>query len=175
MSYDLLAFDPNVAPRDREAFKEWWAVQAQWGEDHGYNDPSVTTPELQRFYGLMTSDFQDIGSLSDEEDVGSRTSDYSIGKSVIYVAFPWPEADLAYNKFRESAVQSGVGFYEVSTDQGMEELFFPGDTLQPASQGSWRNVAADFRSGDLSKYLPQDPPLDEPPKRRWFDIFRRHK
>ena len=175
MSYDLLAFDPNVAPRDREAFKEWWAVQAQWGEDHGYNDPSVTTPELQRFYNSMTNEFRDIGSLTDDEDVDSKTADYSIGSSVIYVAFAWTEADTAYDKFRQFVEHSGVGFYEVSMDRGAEELFFPGDTLQPPSQGIWRIVAADFRSGDVSKYIPQDLSQDEPPKRRWFDIFRRNK
>ena len=175
MSYDLLAFDANAAPRDRAAFKEWWAVQSQWGEGHGYNDPSVTTPELQRFYELMTSEFRDIGSLSDDEDADSKTSDYSIGMSVIYVAFPWSEADVAYDKFRESVVMSGVGFYEVSMDQGAEELFFPGDTLRAPSNGLWRQVAADFRSGDVGKYIPQSLPTEEPPKRRWFDIFRRSK
>ncbi|MEM7666620.1 MAG: hypothetical protein AAF250_12250 [Pseudomonadota bacterium] len=171
MSYDLLAFAPNVAPRDRTAFKDWWGVQSQWAEDHGYDDPSVTTNELRRWYEEMTKHFPDIRALSDDDDVGEKTSDYSIGKSVVYVGFPWTAADQAYDEFRRLAVEFRVGFYEVSADPGSEELFFPGDKLRPPSQGKWREVAADFRSGDLSKYIPQS----KPPKRRWWDIFRRNQ
>jgi hypothetical protein len=46
MSYDILVFDPAHAPREREAFLEWWDAQAEWSEPHPYNDPAFTTPIL---------------------------------------------------------------------------------------------------------------------------------
>ena len=44
MSYDLMVFDPEAAPVDRHAFMEWYEAQAEWSEDHSYDDPSVSTP-----------------------------------------------------------------------------------------------------------------------------------
>ncbi|MFM9851948.1 MAG: hypothetical protein ACKVOJ_03940 [Sphingomonadaceae bacterium] len=182
MSYDLLVFDPSVAPRDRHDFIAWWEEQAEWGEEHSYDDPKNTTPELSAWYEEMRKTFRNMngsGSPSDDElmipGVEDRLSDYSIGHHAIYVNFPWSEAEVAYPLVRDLAVKHRVGFYDASGDEGDGEIYFPGDTLRPPSQGKWREVSADFRSGDVSKYIPQDVPPEEPPKRRWFNIFRRDK
>ena len=36
MSFDLMVFDPAVAPRNRASFMAWYDKQAEWSEDHGY-------------------------------------------------------------------------------------------------------------------------------------------
>ena len=178
MSYDLLIFDSGSAPRERVAFLEWWELTAQWTEGHGYDDPEITTPELRSCYDELRKTFRNLnglGSPTDEElkipGVEDRLTDYSIGYQVIYAGFPWSEAETAYPLVRELAVKHRVGFFDVSCDEPEPEIYFPGDTLRPPSGGSWRQIAADFRYGDLSKYIPQG----ETSKRRWFDFFRRDK
>jgi hypothetical protein len=64
---------------------------------------------------------------------------------MIYATFPWSLAEEIYPIFRQLAVESGVGFYDVSGDEGDGEIYFPGDALRPPSEGEWRGVAAQFR------------------------------
>ena len=182
MSYDLLVFDPKHAPRDRAAFMEWWDETSQWAEEHSYDDPLNTTPELQAWYEEIRKTYRNMngpGSPTDDElmipGVEDTLTDYSLAHHAVYAAFGWPEAENAYPLVRELAVMHGVGFFDASCDEQEPEIYFPGDDLRPPSGGSWRGISADFRSGDLSKYIPQDIPQSEPPKRRWFDIFRRDK
>ena len=49
MSYDLMVFAPEVAPKGEAAFLEWYWVQTRWGEGHPaignlrrYQQPSLT-------------------------------------------------------------------------------------------------------------------------------------
>jgi hypothetical protein len=172
MSYDLLVFEPSAAPRDRAEFLKWWSAQSQWTEEHGYNDPSVPPLALQSWYNEITATFPNLNGpgVSDDE-IGPRHTDYTLGQSLIYAGFAWTEAETAYPLVRELAVKHQVGFFDASCDEPEPEIYFPGDSLRPPSGGSWRTIAADFRSGDLSKYMPQQ----TAPKRRWFDLFRRKK
>ena len=156
MSYDLLVFDPAAAPRDRTQFMRWWEAQSQWGEEHGYKDPRFCSSALQNWYRAITATFPNLnGPDVSDDDIGSRHTDYSLGSSVVYAAFAWTEAETAYPLVRELAVEHGVGFYDASGDEGDGEIY--------------------FRSGDVSKYVPENFPQNEPPKRRWFEFFRRNK
>lgn len=38
-----MAFDPDVAPRDRADFLRWYEQQTQWSEGHSYNNPAVAS------------------------------------------------------------------------------------------------------------------------------------
>jgi hypothetical protein len=146
MSYDLLVFDPDNPPRDRAAFREWWHHQAEWSEDHGYNDPSVTTPELKAWFDDIRQTFPPLnGPLASNDYDDPRLTDYSIGQHVIYAAFAWSEAENAYPLVRELAVKHGVGFYDASGDEGDGEIHFPGDSLRPPSSGAWREISKQFR------------------------------
>ncbi len=172
MSYDLLVFEPSAAPRDRATFMAWWDEQSAWAEEHGYNDPIVCSPALQAWYGEITRSYPNLnGPDVSDDDIGNTHTDYSLGTAVIYGAFAWTEAENAYPLVRELAVKHSVGFFDASCDEPEPEIYFPGETLRPPSGGKWREIAADFRSGDLSKYIPQE----EPPKRSWLDFFRRPK
>jgi hypothetical protein len=173
MSYDLMVFDPNVAPRERDAFLEWYQQSPFESETQIFNDPSVCSGNLHDWYMAIVKQFPDYNGddFDDEriEQVGDLAAGYSIGPSAIYADFRWTVAGEAYDAVRRLAVEHKVGFYDVSGDEGDGEIYFPGDDLRAPSQGQWREISADFQAGDLSKYVS----APEAPKRRWFDFFRR--
>lgn len=147
MSYDLLVFDPASAPREREAFRNWFRAQAEWAEEHQYDDPEVTTPALRGWYEAIRQVYPNMnGKDRADEDQLDRAADYSIGSAMIYATFPWSLAEDVYPIFRRLAVEHQVGFYDVSGDEGDGEIYFPGDMLREPSQGAWRSVAAEFRA-----------------------------
>ena len=146
MSYDLMVFDPAVAPREREAFVKWYHAQAEWAEGHGYDDPAVTTSQLRDWYEQIRRIYPNMnGPDAADDDNIDRAADYSIGKHVIYATFPWSLAEEIYPVVRSLAVECEVGFYDVSGEEGDGEIHFPGDALRPPSGGAWRDVAAQFR------------------------------
>jgi hypothetical protein len=147
MSYDLMVFEPTAAPRDRDAFRLWYARQMQWEESHGYTDPTVCSPALQRWFDAISREFPNLnGPDVRDDEIDNRHTDYSFGNHVIYAGFCWSEAENAYPVVRRLAVEHEVGFYDASGDEGDCEIMFPGDPLRPPSQGAWRRLAAEFRS-----------------------------
>jgi hypothetical protein len=124
MSYDLMVFDPIVAPSDRAAFLAWYETQAEWAEGHSYDDPSVTTEPLRAWFFDMIKDFPAMNGPHASQDYDDeRVSDYSIGRSVIYVAFAWSQAEPAFAALFDKARKHGVGFYNVSGERG--EVWLP--------------------------------------------------
>jgi hypothetical protein len=166
MSYDLLVFDPVSAPRDLVEFHDWLESEENLVGDV-FNDPTLTTPELRAFYLEMIEKFPDYNDDSFDPDLATDyATGYEIGPKSIAMEFRWTVAEEVYDHVRALSVKKRVGFFDQSGDASFH---FPDDELQPQSEGVWRKVAADFQSGDFSKYS-SDP---EPPKRRWFDFFRR--
>lgn len=123
MSYDLMVFDPSSAPKDRESFLAWYDRQTEWGEEHDYGDPAVTTPALQAWYQEMIQFFPAMNGPFAVDSDASEVTDHCVGRSVIYSTFAWSVAEQAYAKTRELAVKHGVGFFDVSSDDG--EILFP--------------------------------------------------
>ena len=156
MSYDLLVFEPTVAPRDREAFYAWYKAFMESQDDETAYDLSTTSAKLQTWYHAMIADWPDMQKVSDDEIDSPRITGYSFAEHAIYLDFRWSEAEDAYDAVRKSAEEQGIGFYDVSGDEGDGEIYFPDGQLAPPSQGGWRDVAADFRSGDISKYIPPE-------------------
>jgi len=140
MSYDLMVFEPADAPTERATFLDWYEKQTKWSEPHGYNDPSVTSPKLREWYEEMTSEYPDISNADTTHgDLdGRKWTDYSIGKSVIYVAFPWPEAERAYKAVRHLASKHSVGFFDVSGSEG--EVIYPNGPATPIKGSWWRYI-----------------------------------
>lgn len=119
MSYDLMVFRKEAAPKTRADYLKWYEEQTEWTEEHNYDDPAITSPELRNWYMEMIQTFPDMnGPFASEDEDNPYDSDYSIGKDVIYVAFAWSLAELAYNKMLELAEKHGVGFFDVSSDNG---------------------------------------------------------
>jgi hypothetical protein len=147
MSYDLLVFEPSAAPREREDFLAWFSKQAEWTEQHSYDDPAVTSDRLRAWHQDMAVEWPSMNGPSFQEaNIDSpRLTDYCIGRSVVYASFAWSEAENAYPIVRQMAVKHCVGFYDASGDEGEGEIYFPGDVLLPPSGGAWREVAKQFR------------------------------
>ena len=43
MSYDLMAFEISKSPKDKKEFLKWYDKQAEWEEDHNYDDINVSS------------------------------------------------------------------------------------------------------------------------------------
>ena len=124
MSYDLMVFDPDVAPRVPDDFERWYLKQTEWSEGHSYNDPKTSTEALANWYADISTLFPPMNGPFASLDLDNpKVSDYSIGKSVIYVAFAWSQARDAYDTVTHLAAKHGIGFFDVSCDLG--EIRFP--------------------------------------------------
>ena len=124
MSYDLMVFDPAVAPRNRDDFLSWYDTQTEWAEGHSYDDPQVTTPALASWFADMSQVFPPMnGPLASSDYDNPKVTDYSIGRSVIYAAFAWSQVEAALQAVDRFAAKHGVGFFNVSSEQG--EIRFP--------------------------------------------------
>lgn len=123
MSYDLMVFDPSAAPSKHSDFMDWYDQQTEWEEDHGYNNPDVTTPALRAWFLEMIKAFPPLNGPYASSDDDSTVTDYSVGNSVIYAAFAWSAAEQAYEAMFALAQKHGVGFFNASSDQA--ELWLP--------------------------------------------------
>ncbi|MCI8692048.1 MAG: hypothetical protein HFH91_04775 [Lachnospiraceae bacterium] len=134
MSYDLMVFEKTKAPANRKDFMAWFEKQVEWGEDHDYASIHVSSPALQNWFMEMKETFPPMNGeyapdpelLDEDENLESHTVDYCIGRDVIYAAFAWSAAEEAYELMRELAEKHGVGFFNVSADNG--EIILPDGT-----------------------------------------------
>jgi hypothetical protein len=118
MSYDLMVFAPDAAPaKKRGPFLDWYDQQAEWGEGHSYMDPAVSSAALQAFHAELVQAFP---AQSDDDGPGT---DYTIGKSVIYMTFEWDNVDSAHEAVFRLAAKHGLGFFDVSSD--LAETWLP--------------------------------------------------
>jgi predicted GH43/DUF377 family glycosyl hydrolase len=118
-----MVFEPSAAPRDHQAFVEWYHDQTNWAEPHRYDDPKVASPRLTAWFADMIKTFPPMnGPLRSNNIDDPRVTDYSIGSTVIYAAFAWSQAEQAYAEVRRLATIHRVGFFDVSGDG---EIVFP--------------------------------------------------
>ncbi|MCL1997427.1 MAG: hypothetical protein FWG65_01515 [Turicibacter sp.] len=125
MSYDLMVFEKKTAPRNRKDFMRWYEKQTEWGENHGYDNPAVSSEKLRNWFMEMIVEFPTLsgphaptdGEIDDMADPAYLT-DYSVGKEVIYAAFSWSLAERAFEKMRSLAKKHDVGFFDVSAENG---------------------------------------------------------
>lgn len=114
-----MVFDTTAAPRDRTKFLAWYEKQAEWQEPHGYNNPDVPSLALTKWFREIIQTFPPMnGPLASDAPDDPTVTDYSLGYSVIYGAFSWSVAETAYKHVKELATKHGVGFFEVSGDDG---------------------------------------------------------
>jgi hypothetical protein len=131
-----MVFEKSAAPKNRESFIEWYEKQTEWTEEHSYNDISVTSSTLKNWFMEMKKTFppmngpeaptdEEIDNM-EEEGNDSYLTDYSIGREIIYAAFAWSLSEEAYQKMKTLALKHGVGFFNVSGNDG--EIIFPNGT-----------------------------------------------
>jgi hypothetical protein len=140
MSYDLMVFKPESAPRTRPEFMVWYSNQTKWTEGHSYNDPVVTSAELQNWFKEMIQTFPAMnGPFAVDDPDNAFVTDYCIGKEVIYVTFAWSIAEKACPVMKELAEKHKVGFFDASATDG--DILFP--------DGNGKNQPID-KPGNLS-------------------------
>ena len=130
MSYDLMVFERTKAPQKRKEFLVWYDKETEWSEEHGYNDPAVTSSALREWYEEMIKTFPNMDASDvevEDDDAEAPLTDYSIGHNVIYAAFAWSVAEEAYEKMKALAQKYGVGFFDVSSDDG--DIILPDGNL----------------------------------------------
>lgn len=126
MSYDLMVFKADAAPATRADFMAWYEQQTQWTEDHSYDDPAVTSNALRAWFMDMINSFPALNGPFATDAEHDRVTDYCIGKEVIYVAFSWSVAELAYEEMKRKAETHHVGFFDASATDG--DILFPDGT-----------------------------------------------
>lgn len=115
MSYDLVVFEPSLAPPGRKEFLSWFENQADWHEEHNYDDPTVASGALRSWFLDIISEYPAMNGPYAADDLDSpRVTDYSVGKSIIYAAFAWSQAEDAYRTVVELVRKHGVGFFDIS-------------------------------------------------------------
>jgi len=122
MSYDLMVFEPTSAPAARKEFLAWYEGQAEWAEDHEYDDPKVSSPALKAFFLDLIQQYPPMNGPHaaedlDEEEDEVRLTDYTIGTTLIYIAFAWSQEQAAYAAVSQLAAKHQVGFFDASSEQ----------------------------------------------------------
>ena len=134
-----MVFDPSVAPRDRDEFLVWYKEVMQWQEPRDYNSPDGMTGNLADFYDRMRVEFPAMnGPFAYREPEPApkgflrrlfappqpepideaKLADYSCAKSAIYLSFNFRISSRAYNRTVNTALSTGVGFFNVSAENG---------------------------------------------------------
>lgn len=128
MSYDLMVFEPNAVPTSHDGFLGWYARQTKWNEDHGYDDPAITSAHLRAWFQEIIRIFPPMkGTLGTEslpQDEAS-SSDYAIGTDFIYASFAWSKAEAAYMTVARLAEKHRLGLFNASSSG--EEVWMPAD------------------------------------------------
>lgn len=138
MSYDLMVFRPEAAPKNETEFLKWFEQQAEWSEDHSYDDPAVTSEELRNWFMEMKESFPALnGPFATDDDDLEKYGDYCIGRDVIYTGFGWSTAEEAYETVTRLAQKYKVGFYDASGS---------GDILIPNSQGKLESIKSSVKT-----------------------------
>ena len=118
MSYDLMVFDPALAPREREAFLAWHDRQTECA---GSFDPVEATAPLRAWFFDMIARFPAMNGpyAPDTHDPDNPCiTDYSVGSAIIYAAFGWSQVDAAYEAVFRLAAKHRLGFFDVSSEEG---------------------------------------------------------
>lgn len=124
MSYDLVVFDPSAAPRDREAFLQWFDALESSEEPRDSDDPEVLTPALKTWFRKIIKKYPPLnGPLARGAVDNPKATDYSLLHSIIHAAFGWPEAAAAYKLVKSSAAAHHLGFYDISGAAG--DIWWP--------------------------------------------------
>ena len=145
MSYDLMVFDPDVAPRDRNSFVAWYQVQTQWAEPHSYNDPVVSSPKLRAWFLDMVRNFPPVaGPYSRDDPEDPRVTEYAVGRCVIYGAYAWSESEIAKIQMTELAEKHGVGIFNPCVNP--VDILFPSASGELVKLEELEKVNADYIS-----------------------------
>jgi len=128
MSYDLMVFEPDAVPQGHDEFVDWYAQRTKWSEDHGYDDPALSSERLRAWFEDIVRIFPPMNGphaivqLPEEE---ASSTDYAIGADFIYASFAWSKAEPAYMTVARLAEKHQLGLFNASSSG--EEVWVPKD------------------------------------------------
>lgn len=157
MSYDLMVFDVNKAPKTKTEFLEWYKEGTDWKEGNLYDDITISTPSVQQWYYEMIKNYPPMNGkfsptdeeLEEIEGLEERMTDYSISDSFIYMCFAWSVAEEAYETTVRLAAEYGLGVFDLSKSEEEMKIILPDNTLMtdstlqndiPAKKSFWDKV-----------------------------------
>jgi hypothetical protein len=157
MSYDLAVLEPRPELRDRSTFMLWYESRTTWRGGLDYSNASNAIPALRTWYQEMIAMFPPLGDPVHPSNVNNDldwTTEYAIGTDIIYAAFRWNKAGVAYETTRRLAAKHAVGFFNASGDRG--EVWFPSEngklelihegTIDDKNRGTFAKQVADAQS-----------------------------
>lgn len=123
-----MVFEPEAAPRDHAEFMDWYARQTRWKEDHGYNDPALSSEHLRAWFNEIVQIFPPMnGPFTKDPLAGAGdeafSSDYAIGVDFIYASFAWSKSEPAYLTVARLAEKHQLGLFNASSSG--EEVWLP--------------------------------------------------
>lgn len=121
-----MVFEPDAVPVSHAEFLDWYAVQTKWSEDHGYDDPALSSANLRAWFEDIIEIFPPVNGpyakdVHTEDEASS--SDYAIGADFIYVSFAWSKAEMAYMTVARLAEKHNLGLFNASSTG--EEVWVP--------------------------------------------------
>ena len=123
MSYDLMVFNKEVAPKNETNFMEWYENQIQWSENNSFDDLENTSEDLKDWFMDIKNTFPaKIGPFSSDDEDDPKITDFRIGKNFVQASFDPSQAELAYPTMFMLAGKHKVGFFDKSAKYG---IFFP--------------------------------------------------
>ena len=112
MSYALIAFDKQAAPKGRPAVEAWLSAQQLGATPARPYDPAVTAPALQKWFAELAGSFPPLNGPQAPATIDFATAtSYTIGPAYIYASFPTEAGDTAHERAVRAARQHGVGLY----------------------------------------------------------------
>ena len=129
MSYDLIVFEAEGAPRELSAFVDWHIANAEAAEE---SETSLKMPASDRFaafYDDMVVTYPDMNGPSGEGmDEGERLTGYEFQPKYILMDFRWSVAEDAFFAVMTSAQAHGLGVYDLN-----DAVIYPGNEPHSAA------------------------------------------
>lgn len=120
-----MVFEPGAVPGTHPEFLDWYTRQTRWSEDHGYDDPGLTSEHLRAWFEEIIRIFPPMNgsfAASKPEDE-AFSSDYAIGTDFIYASFSWSKAEAVYMTVARLAEKYKLGLFNASSSG--EEVWVP--------------------------------------------------
>ena len=121
-----MVFEPEAVPAEHDEFLEWYSRQTKWTEDHGYDDPAITSEHLRAWHHDMIQIFPPLNkpiSLDEPPRDEASTTDHAIGRDFIYAPFAWSKSEAAYMTVARLAEKYRLGLFNASSIG--EEVWIP--------------------------------------------------
>ncbi|MBI1362069.1 MAG: hypothetical protein GC155_17470 [Alphaproteobacteria bacterium] len=115
MSYDLVAFDPAAAPRERTAFLGW--IKTALSETPSAGDPAAAAPELWAWRNDMSQTFPAAdapGAFDPYSPSETRNASYRFANKLVIASLHWDVSGQAIYQARRSAQAHRIGLFDAS-------------------------------------------------------------